>query len=64
MKVRFDRDTLIAAITPAAGIASIKNTASTIEGVLLECPGEEEGTCRVTAYDMEKGMRFLKLRLC
>ncbi|MBQ4043386.1 MAG: DNA polymerase III subunit beta [Clostridia bacterium] len=57
MKVRFDRDTLIAAITPAASIASIKNTASTIEGVLLECPGEEEGTCRVTAYDMEKGMR-------
>jgi len=57
MKVSFDRDVLIAAITPAAGIASIKNTASNIEGVLLECPGEEDGTCRVTAYDMEKGMR-------
>lgn len=57
MRVTFDRDTLIAAVTPAAGIASIKNTASTIEGVLLECPGEDEGTCRVTAYDMEKGMR-------
>lgn len=57
MKVSFDRDVLIRAITPAAGIASIKNTASNIEGVLLECPGEIEGTCRVTAYDMEKGMR-------
>lgn len=57
MKVTFDRDTLISAITPAAGIASIKNTASSIEGVLLECPGEEEGTCRITAYDMEKGLR-------
>jgi len=57
MKVTFDRDTLIAAMTPAAGIASIKNTASTIEGVLLECPGEEENSCRITAYDMEKGMR-------
>lgn len=57
MKVSFDRDTLIRVITPAAGIAAIKNTASNIEGVLLECPGEEENTCRVTAYDMEKGMR-------
>ncbi len=57
MKVSFNRDVLISAITPAAGIASIKNTASNIEGVLLECPGEIEGTCRVTAYDMEKGMR-------
>lgn len=57
MRVTFERDTLIAAVTPAAGIAAIKNTASTIEGVLLECPGEEDGTCRVTAYDMEKGMR-------
>ncbi|MGM9652327.1 MAG: DNA polymerase III subunit beta [Eubacteriales bacterium] len=57
MNVTFDRDTLIAAVTPAAGIASIKNTASAIEGVLLECPGEEPGTCRITAYDMEKGMR-------
>jgi len=57
MRVSFDRDTLIAAITPAAGVAAIKNTASNIEGVLLECPGETEGTCRITAYDMEKGMR-------
>lgn len=57
MKVTFDRDTLIAAITPAAGIAAIRNTASTIEGVLLECPGETEGSCRITAYDMDKGMR-------
>ena len=57
MKVLFDRDTLISAVIPAAGIASIKNTASNIEGVLLVCPGEEKGGCRVTAYDMEKGMR-------
>lgn len=57
MKATFDRDTLIAAVTPAAGIASIKNTASAIEGVLLECPGETEDSCRITAYDMEKGMR-------
>ena len=57
MKVYFDRDTLIAAATPAAGIASIKNTASNIEGILLECPGEDEATCRITAYAMEKGMR-------
>ena len=52
MKVAFDRDTLIAAATPAAGIASIKNTSSSIEGILLECPGEVEDTCRITAYDM------------
>ncbi len=57
MKATFERSDLIASLTPAAAIASIKNTAFNIEGVLLECPGEEEGTCRVTAYDMEKGMR-------
>ncbi len=57
MKVTFDRDTLIEAMTPAAGVAAIRNTQSNIEGVLLECPGEEEDTCRITAYDMEKGLR-------
>lgn len=57
MKVQFDRDTLIGVITPAAAVAAIKNTAYNIEGIFLECPGEEDGTCRVTAYDMEKGMR-------
>ncbi len=57
MKVTFDRDALIEALTPAAGVASIRNVQSTIEGILLECPGEEDGTCRITAYDMEKGLR-------
>ncbi len=57
MKVRFDRDTLLAVLTPAASVAPARNTIKAIEGVLLECPGPQEGTCQLTAYDMEKGLR-------
>ena len=28
-----------------------------IEGILFEYPGPSEGTCQITAYDMEKGLR-------
>lgn len=57
MKVIFDRDTLLSALTPAASIAPGKNTIASIEGILFECPGDEEGMCRITSYDMEKGLR-------
>lgn len=57
MKVIFDRDKLLAILSPAASIAPGRNTIATIEGILFECPGDEPGTCRITAYDMEKGFR-------
>ncbi len=57
MKVVFDRDKLLAALGPAAAIAPGKKTIASVEGILFECPGEGQGTCRLTAYDMEKGMR-------
>ena len=57
MKVVFDRDVLIAALIPASAIAPTRNTVSSVEGLLFECPGEAAGTCRLSAYDMEKGMR-------
>lgn len=57
MKVTFNRETLLQAIIPAAAIAPGRNTLPAIEGILFECPGDEDGTCRITAYDMEKGMR-------
>ena len=57
MKVVFDRDKLLAALAPAAAIAPGRKTIASVEGILFECPGDEPGTCRLTAYDMEKGMR-------
>jgi hypothetical protein len=48
---------LLASLGPAAAIAPGKKTIASVEGILFECPGDMEGTCRLTAYDMEKGMR-------
>ncbi len=67
MKVSFDKQTLLAALTSAAGISQAKNTISTIEGLLFECPpnekfGEYDGAvdnvCRISAFDLEKGLRM------
>ena len=58
MKARFSKSELLEAVGPAAAIAAIRHVESNIEGILLECPSpEDEASCRVTAYDMEKGMR-------
>ena len=57
MKVTFDKNALVAALIPATGIVPNRNTNSAMEGLLFECPGDLEGTCRLSAYDMEKGMR-------
>ena len=63
MKVVFDRDKLLTALAPAAAIAPGRKTIASVEGILFECPGDEPGTCRLTAYDMEKGMRtFVETR--
>lgn len=57
MKVIFNKDILLAALSPAASIAPARNTVASIEGILFECPGDNPGECRITAYDMEKGLR-------
>ncbi len=57
MKAIFDRDELLTALIPAASIAPGKNTIASIEGILFECPGDTGGECRITSYDMEKGLR-------
>lgn len=57
----------MAALTSAAGISQVKNTITTIEGLLFECPpnekfgqydGEDKNVCRISAFDLEKGLRM------
>ncbi len=57
MKVIFDKSELLSALVPAAGVVPGHNSAAAIDGILFECPGEDPGTCRICAYDMEKGVR-------
>lgn len=66
MKVSFDKEKLLAAIGPAASISQVKNTLTSVEGLLFECPAnekfgkvgeEEEGMTRISAFDLEKGLR-------
>lgn len=66
MKVHFDKQKLLAAITPAAGISQTKNTLVSVDGLLFECPpdpkyGEydtdRDNLCRISAFDLEKGLR-------
>ena len=55
MKIIFDKVKLLAALTPAMGCVSSKNTFTSLEGVLIEA--SEDGRCRVMTYDMDKGVR-------
>ncbi len=57
MKVIFEKEKLQAALIPAAAIAPNRNTNYILECVLLDCETDEENVCRITAYDMEKGLR-------
>ena len=66
MKVTFDKAKLLAGLLPASGISQVKNTLTTVEGLLFECPprekyGEFEGdlssTCRISAFDLDKGLQ-------
>jgi len=54
MKIRFEKSSLLAAITPAMGSVSNKNTLASIEGLLIETEGEN--TCIISSYDLEKGI--------
>ena len=66
MKITFDKQKLLGALTPAASISQSKNTMATVDGLLFECPpdprfGECDDTsanqCRISAFDLEKGLR-------
>ena len=57
MKISFEKEALLSALIPSAAIAPNKNTNYILECVLFEYPSDVEGKCRLTAYDMEKGMR-------
>ena len=55
MKIVFDKDLLVEAMTPAMGAVSEKNTVSSIEGILFTTNGSSK--CILSAYDLEKGYR-------
>ena len=66
MKATFDKAKLLAALLPASGISQVKNTLTTVEGLLFECPprekygkfdGDLSSTCRISAFDLEKGLQ-------
>ena len=55
MKLIFDKQALLEALTPAMTTVSNKNTISSLEGILFEC---EKGNkiVRLSSYDMKKGV--------
>ena len=55
MKIVFDKDLLVEAMTPALGAVSDMNTISAIEGILFTTL--EDGRCMLSTYDLEKGYR-------
>lgn len=66
MKAIFDKQKLLAAIVPPAGISQTKNTLTAVDGLLFECPPDpkygdydtdNEHLCRISAFDLEKGLR-------
>ena len=66
MKATFDKQKLLAALTPAAGISQTKNTLVSVDGLLFECPPDPKfgdiddsnpNLCRISAFDLEKGLR-------
>lgn len=57
MKIKFQKSELLQRIIPAAAIAPQRNTLDILGELLFECPGENPGEVRITAYDNEKGLR-------
>ncbi len=67
MQAVFDKQELLAAITPAAGISQTRNTFAAVDGLLFECPPnpkfgdydtDKDNLCRISAFDLEKGLRI------
>ena len=62
MKVTFEKEKLLQAIVPAASISQVKNTLTSVEGLLFECPADEK---RGKVEEDEKGMAILSSKeLC
>lgn len=55
MKIVFNRQQILAAVTPLMVAASGKSTLSAIDGILIEA--KHPDSCTFTAYDHEKGLR-------
>ena len=56
MKIIFNRQTISDAVTPLMCAVSGKSTLSAVEGILIDA--NEDGTCVMTTFDLEKGMRI------
>ena len=57
MKVKFDRDVLLSALIPAAGLVPGRNMSTGSDGVLFECSTEDQSVCTLCVFDFEKGMK-------
>lgn len=55
MKIVFNRQQILAAVSPLMIAASGKSTLSSIDGILIEA--KHPDTCTFTSYDLEKGVR-------
>ncbi len=55
MKIVFNRQVINDAVVPLMCAISGKSTLSAIEGILINA--QEDGTCVLTTFDLEKGMR-------
>lgn len=56
MKIIFNRQGISDAVAPLMCAVSGKSTLSAVEGILIEA--QENGTCVMTTFDLEKGMRI------
>ena len=56
MKIIFNRQSVSDAVSPLMCAVSGKSTLSAVEGILIEA--KEDGTCVMTTFDLEKGMRI------
>lgn len=57
MKVVFKREELLNALIPCSGVVPGRANSNGLDGVLMECPGVEPGTCRLSVYDLDRGLR-------
>jgi DNA polymerase III, beta subunit len=57
MKLIFEKDELIKAVTPAMGSVSNKSTIPAIEGILFTPKNDSE--CEIVAYDLEKAFKMI-----
>ena len=55
MKITFDKEVLVEALTPAMSAVSDRNTIAAIEGILITTDGQDRVI--LSSYDLEKGYR-------